>query len=254
MTIFRFPRSARHATLAAGLAACLTLAMAAQAATPVVVPATPQNVLNLGVAASREVVQDTLAITLAVSREGADASALQSDLRQILDTALTQARRAARTGYVDVRTGTFSINPRYVSRPGGASAQSGWQGRAELVLEGTDTGAISQLAGRLAGLTVVRVSFSLSREARERVEAEVEADAIGRFKARADSYARQFGFAGYSLREVAVGAGDSVAAPIQAVRAARMSVGGSADEYQPVEPGKTTVSVTVSGSIQLLPK
>ena len=77
------------------------------------------------------------------------------------------------------------------------------------------------------------MSFSLSREARERVEAEVEADAIGRFKARADSYARQFGFAGYSLREVAVGAGDSVAAPIQAVRAARMSVGGSADEYQP---------------------
>ncbi|MBK8768267.1 MAG: SIMPL domain-containing protein [Burkholderiaceae bacterium] len=254
MTIFRFPRSARHAALAAGLAACLTLAMAAQAATPVVVPATPQNVLNLGVAASREVVQDTLAITLAVSREGADASALQSDLRQILDTALTQARRAARTGYVDVRTGTFSINPRYVSRPGGASAQSGWQGRAELVLEGTDTGAISQLAGRLTGLTVARVAFSLSREARERVETEVEADAIGRFKARADSYARQFGFAGYSLREVSVAAGDSVAVPMQAVRAARMSVAGGADEFQPVEPGKTTVSVTVSGSIQLLPK
>ena len=175
MTIFRFPRSDRHAALAAGLAASLTLAMAAQASTPVVVPATPQNVLNLGVAASREVVQDTLAITLAVSREGADASALQSDLRQILDTALTQARRAVRSGYVEVRTGTFSINPRYVSRPGGASAQSGWQGRAELVLEGTDTGAISQLAGRLTGLTVARVAFSLSREARERVETEVAA-------------------------------------------------------------------------------
>ena len=86
------------------------------------------------------------------------------------------------------------------------------------------------------------------------VETEVEADAIGRFKARADSYARQFGFAGYSLREVSVAAGDSVAVPMQAVRAARMSVAGGADEFQPVEPGKTTVSVTVSGSIQLLPK
>ena len=57
---------------------------------------------------------------------------------------------------------------------------SGWQGRAELVLEGSDTAAISQLAGRLAGLTVARVGYSLSREAREKAEADITAQAIGR--------------------------------------------------------------------------
>lgn len=250
MTHFPIRRVARHAALAASL----TVAMAAQAAPPVMVQASPQNVVNLGVAASREVIQDTLTITLAVTREGADPSALQTDLRQVLDTALTQARRAARPGLVDVRTGAFSINPRYVSRPGGASAQSGWQGRAELVIEGTDTGAISQLSGRVTGTTVARVAFSLSREARERVEGEIEAEAISRFKTRADSYARQFGFGGYSLREVAVGAADSGVVQMKVMRAAPMASASGGDEFQPVEPGKTTVTVTVSGSIQLLPK
>lgn len=252
MTIFRFPRSARHAALATGLAACLTLAMAAQAATPLVVAATPQNVLNLGVAASREVVQDTLAITLAVSREGADASALQSDLRQILDTALTQARRAARTGYVDVRTGTFSINPRYVSRPGGASAQSGWQGRAELVLQGRDFARITATAGKIQSMAISQIAFDLSREARARVESEAQAKAIEAFKGRATELARGFGFTGYTLREVSVSSNEMAPGPrprMLAMEAKAMSV--ASDAPVPVEAGKAQVTVTLSGSVQL---
>jgi predicted secreted protein len=216
--------------------------------------AAPQNVLNLSADASREVPQDLLSITLAATREGTDAAAVQAQLRQALDAALAEARKAVRAGQLDLRTGAFHVSPRYAARTGAAPAIVGWQGRAELVLEGSDTAAISQLAGRLSGLTVSRVAFSLSREARDKVEAEVAAQAIDRFKARATAHAQRFGYASYSLREVSVTGdetGGSAPAPMLRAAAAPMAM---ADQAQPVEPGKTTVTVNVNGSIQLSPR
>ena len=233
------------------LALWLTGGAAALAQAPLQAP--PKNVLSLSAEASLEVVQDLLQITLSTTKEGADASTVQSQLRQALDAALTQARKVAQPQLLEVRTGAFSIAPRYATKPGGSgNTITGWQGRAELVIEGSDTAAISQLAGRLTSLTVARVAFGLSREARERAEAEVAAQAIALFKGRAESYARQFGFGGYSLREVAVGSGDvATAVPNYQVRAL---AAGMADEAQPVEAGKSLVTVNVSGSIELTPR
>lgn len=239
--------------------ACLALVGAVQAqSNPVTVwQAAPQNVLNLSAEASREVPQDLLAITLAATREGAEAGPVQAQLRQALDAALAEARKSARAGQVDVRSGAFQISPRYAARTGAAPTIAGWQGRAELVLEGSDIATISQLAGRLGGtggLTVARVAFGLSREARDKVEAEVVAQAIDRFKARAAAHAQQFGYASYSLREVSVNGGETGGpspAPMFRAAAAPMAM---AEAAQPVEPGKTTVSVSVSGSIQLSPR
>lgn len=235
------------------LAACLAGSGAVLAQTPALVQAPPKNVLSLSAEASQEVAQDLLSITLSTTKEGADASGVQSQLRQALDAALAQARKAAQPKLLEVRTGAFSIAPRYAAKPGSSgNTITGWQGRAELVIEGSDTAAISQLAGRLTSLTVARVAFGLSREARERVEAEVAAQAITRFKGRAESYARQFGFGGYSLREVAVGSGDvATVAPSYRVRALGATM---ADEAQPVEAGKSLVTVNVSGSIELTPR
>ena len=89
---------------------------------------------------------------------------------------------------------------------------SGWTGTAELILEGRDFGRITQTAGRIQSMTLGGVSFGLSREQRARVESEAQAIAIERFKAKAAS---------------------------------------AADASVPVEPGRSTVSVTVSGSVQL---
>ncbi|MBL8350984.1 MAG: SIMPL domain-containing protein [Burkholderiaceae bacterium] len=244
------PRSA-----AAWLAAAIVVAAPAaraQAVAQTLAITAPQNVVSLSAEASREVPQDLLSISLAVVREGAEAAAVQTQLRQVLDSALAEARKAARPGgAVDVHTGAFTLSPRYAPKPtAGGNNISGWLGRAELVIEGSDIAAISQLAGRLNMLTVSRVAFGLSREARAKAEAEVAAQAIARFRERAEAYARHFGFGSYSLREVAVGSGDMVNPPLPAFRARPMAAG-MAEEVQPVEAGKATVSVTVSGSVQL---
>jgi predicted secreted protein len=207
----------------------------------------PQNVLSLSVSASAEVTMDLLSVTLSTTREAADAATVQSQLRQALDSALAEARRAARPGQLEVRTGDFSLYPRYAPKGG----ITGWQGRAEMVVEGRDTQAIAQLTGRLPTLSISRVAYGLSREARERVEADVTAQAITRFRERAAAQTQQFGFGSYALREVQVGAQEPppyAAAPMLRMKAA----GAASDESLPVEAGKATVMSTVSGSVQML--
>lgn len=229
----------------------LALALLASAAVAQAqVQAAPQNVVNLSAEASLELPQDLLVVTLSVTREGFEPATVQAQLRQALDSALAEARKAVRAGQLDLRTGSFSVSPRYAAKPTpGGNNINGWLGRAELVIEGKDIAAISQLAGRLSTLQVVRTVFGLSREAREKVESEVAAQAISRFRARAQAYAQLFGFGSYVLREVAVGGGE-VGAPMLR---ARLMGAAPAEESQPVEAGKALVSVTVSGSIQLSP-
>lgn len=230
------------------LAAAGVLAVAATGARaqPVATLPVPQNLVQLSASATAEVPQDWLMLTLSTSREGPDAEVVQTQLKQALDTALQQARKRALAGQLDVRTGNFQLSPRY-SREGRIT---GWQGSAALVLEGRDFGRIAALAGAIQTLTIGGAQFSLSREEHNRVEAEVQTMAIERFKAKAGEIARGFGFVGYGLREVSVNANDQEfsARPRMMAMQAKASV---ADAPVPLEAGKSTVMVTVSGSVQL---
>ena len=226
-----------------GVAFCAALLGGAAAAAAETPP--PQGVVSLSASASVEVVRDLLTITLSTTREGADAATVQSQLKQALDAALAEAKRAARPGQLEVQTGNFSISPRYTNK----GASNGWQGSAELVLEGRDMQAIGQLTGRITTLTISRVGYNLSRELREKSEGEVAARAIGRYRAKAADYARQFGYTGYTIREVSVGTNESPPFRPAMMQARSLAVG--SEEALPVEPGKGTVTVSVSGTVQL---
>jgi len=230
------------AWIAAGVLLVTTAAAGAQSM-PFMPP--PQNVLQLSASGTVEVLQDMLTMNLTTTREGSDANAVQAQLKAALDAALAEARKAASTGQMDVRTGNFSLYPRY-GRDGRITA---WNGSAELVLEGRDFARIAQTAGRIQTMTVGNANFGLSREQRTKVEAEAQAIAIDRFKAKAAEIAKGFGFAGYGLREVSVSANDQGFAP----RAPRLMAATSAvsQEPVPVEAGKSSVTVNVSGTVQL---
>jgi predicted secreted protein len=209
-------------------------------------PVAPSQVVHLSARAFKEVPQDWLRISLNTSRDGADAAAVQNQLRQALEAALAVARAASQPQALEVRTGGFSLQPRYSNN----GKITGWQGSVELVLEGRDFNRISSTAGRIQTLTVGQVGFSLSREAQQALESEVQTLAIERFKQRAAEAARAFGFDAFRLREVSIGSADPGGGPIQP-RLMAMQAPAMADEALPVEAGKSTVSVTVSGSVQL---
>ncbi len=234
-----------RAVAAASLLVAASLASVARADTP-----PPQGVLGLTANASVEVAKDLIAVTLSTSREGSDANAVQAQLKQALDAALAEAKKAARPGQLDVQTGNFSLYPRYANATSSNRATiSGWQGSAELIVEGRDMAAIGQLTGRIATMTIGRVAYRLSREASQRVEGDIAAEAIAAFRAKATSYAKLFGYGGYAVREVTVATSDPQPGPIPTMRMQAASA--SPSEALSVEPGKALVTATVNGTIQM---
>jgi len=225
------------------LACCLAISVWGPAMAQVVPP--PQNVLQLTASGTVDVQQDLLSLVLTTTREGTDANLVQAQLKAALDAALAEARKSAQAGQLEVRTGNFGLYPRYEQ----ANRISGWRGTAELVLEGRDFPRITQTAARIQSMTLAGVSFGLSREQRAKVEGEAQAIAIERFKAKAAELARSFGFSGYGLREVAVNSNDQGFSPRQ--RFAEAPMAAAANMPVPVEAGKSAVTVTLSGSVQL---
>lgn len=208
----------------------------------------PRNVVQLSATGTVEVQQDLLVLSLATSKEAADAATVQTQLKQALDAALAEAKRNAQPGQLDVRTGPFGLYPRY----GKDGKINGWQGRAELVLEGRDFARITTTAGKIQSMAISQVAFGLSREARAKVEGEAQTQAIEQFKARAADLAKGFGFSNYALREVAVNSNESMPGPrprMMEMKSSATLMG--ADSSVPVEAGKAQVIVNVSGSVQM---
>jgi predicted secreted protein len=219
-------------------AACI----AARAETP-----PPSGVVALTASATAEVPKDMMTITFSVTRDGPDPNAVQAALKQALDAALAEARRAAKPGQVDVQTGAFSLYP----RTSGKGLITNWQGTAELAVEGRDMPAIAQLAGRISTMTVGRVGYGLSREARQKSEADVTGEAVARYRAKAADAAKAFGYGGYVIREVNVSSNEPPPF-IPLARAQMMSKDSSAEGAAlPVEAGRAAVTVTVSGTVQM---
>lgn len=208
--------------------------------------AVPRNVVQLSASGAVEVQQDLLTITLSTTKEGADPAMVQTQLKQALDMAMQQAKLFAEPRALEVKTGAFSLQPRY-SRDGKIAA---WVGFAELVLEGRDFARMGSAAGRIQGLTIANTSFSLSREAQAKVENQAQEMAIERFKSKASDIAKGFGFAGFTLREVNISHADAdysmrprmLSAPMKAM---------ASDAPLPMEAGKSWVQIQVSGSVQL---
>ena len=229
------------------IAACALYVTASSAFTQNMRMEIPQNIASLQASGSVETQQDLLMISMNTTKDGVEAASVQTLLKTALDSALAEAKKAAQPGQLDVRTGSFSLYPRY----GRDGKINGWQGSTELVLEGRDFARISATAGKIQTMTLGQVSFALSREARAKVEGEAQAQAIDRFKAKASEIAKSFGFAGYALREVTVNANDQAYAPRPRMMAMEAKSSMASDAPVPVEAGRSTVVVTVNGFVQM---
>lgn len=235
----------------ARLLTVLTLTSAAHsglvAAQVLPLPPVPSNIVNISASGFLEVPQDWLSMSLNTTKEGPDAATVQNQLKVALDAALAVAKSSAQPQQLEVRTGQFALYPRYTT----AGKINGWQGSTELVIEGRDFARISATAGKIQTLTMGNVGFSLSRDAQQKLEADVQALAIERFKTRADAVTKGFGFTGYSLREIAISSADQGGGQPYPRAMAMQAKAAMSDAPVSVEAGKSMVNVTVSGSIQM---
>lgn len=205
------------------------------------------RILVFSASASTEVLQDWVSLSLAQQVEAADAAQVQRQLKQVLATALERAREQASAGQLEVSTGALQVSPRY----GSNGRLNGWAGRAELILAGRDLAGIASLAGKVEGMTISQVRWSLSPALRQQAEDQAQAQAVQRFRAKARSLTEQFGFKDYSLREIQVSE-DGAGRPVQPLMSRSMAAVADGAPV-PLEAARTTVNVTVSGSVQLMP-
>ncbi|MEP6505295.1 MAG: SIMPL domain-containing protein [Betaproteobacteria bacterium] len=229
-------------TLAVASALCATLVAPASAQ---VAPKDPEGVLSLNSSATVQVPNDWISVQFSTTKDGTDAASVQAALKDALAIAMAQARQVAKgDGHVEVQGGGFSLQPRL--NPKGIV--NGWTGTTSLWVQGRDMGTIAELAGRVQSMTVGSLDYSVSREAREKVEGEVAAQAIARFRAKAADYAKAFGYASFVMREVNVST-DSGSPPPRVF--ARAKVASAMSESMPVEAGTGAVTSNVNGTVQL---
>lgn len=225
------------------LAASLLSTTAAIASAQTVPP--PSGVLSLSAQAATEVPTDVVHLTLAAEQEGAEPSAISSALSARTQAVLAQAKR---TAGVEAQSGGFTIHPN-TDRNGRIST---WRGRSEIVLQSNDFAAVSKLAGELANqMQVQNVAFSLSREARQAAETKLADQAVAAFRDKAQATTKLFGYGSYSIREVSVNESGGMVPPMPRMYAAK-AMSADAGAPIPVEGGKTQVTVSVNGSVQML--
>lgn len=205
--------------------------------------ASPTGVLSLSAQASAEVPQDIVHITLFHEQQSDSPSALTATLKQKTGQAL---RLAKRQSAVSVQTGAFTVYP-FTNRDG---RLNGWRGRAELLLESRDFAAAAKLAGELTQIMQIGgVRFSLSAQTKRQAQEKLALEAIAAFRRQAKSAAQAFGYGGYTICKVSVSHSGAGFEPQSILRT--YAVSPTPQNEVPLEAGKTALTVTVSGSVQM---
>ncbi|KIG04097.1 hypothetical protein AWB72_00827 [Caballeronia concitans] len=224
--------------------AALTFSATAVAQTVIASPQ-PSGVLSLSAQASAQVPQDVVTITLFYEQEAADPSSLTTTLNQRAEAALREAKGV---DGVTAKSGAFSVYPS-TDRDGKISA---WRGRTEVVLESHDFAAASKLAGKMSSsMQVGNVTFSLSPEAQRAAAQKLSTQAIDSFRKQAQAASQAFGYGSFTIREVNVGQSGAAPRPVMMMQARGMSADAKMAAPMALEAGTTTVTVDVSGSVQM---
>lgn len=205
------------------------------------------DIIQLSTTASVSASQDLLKMSLSTTKEGLEASQVQEQLKKAVDEALKQLKTNASPTTYSVQTGSFSLNPRYSNQ----GKLNGWQGSAELSIEGKDFGAIAQAAGAVKSMVINSTTFSLSEEKRLEANAKAQSIAIERFKVKSQSIAKSFGYSAYNLKNVVISEAGSDNEPIYAARSKNIAFAMADSAPVPVQGGNSDVVVRVNGSIVL---
>lgn len=198
-------------------------------------------VIDLSAEASRAAANDMARATAYV--EAGDAA--PAELAKRVNGAIAAALQTAKNyPAVKTRSGATHTYPNY----GKDGRITGWRMRSELLLESGDMAALSELIGKFqANLAVGNLMLMPAPETRRKAEDDAMLDAIAVFQAKAKLAAGALDKP-YRVRRLSIAqVGQPPVIPI--MRSARMAAAEAAPA--PIEAGESSVSVTVSGQIEL---
>jgi len=228
-------------------AALLVLAFAA---TPALAaePAKPDGTLiDFRVDVQKSVANDLGRAAAYVELTGADPGEVARKVKGAIGDGLAVAK--AQPG-VTVKSGNTHTWPLYSNGAKGGRTIEGWRMRSELQLESRDAAALSAAVGKLqAALAVGGIAFAPAPETRRKAEDEATLEAIEAFTAKAARIAATLKKP-YRIRQLSVNGGGNFPQPYPMARGAALMAAEAAP--MPVEAGESSVTVNVSGQIELI--
>lgn len=234
-------------TGAVGLAALPSIA---QAALPTTQGNALNNTLNYGIlnfsaSASRKVDNDQTNAMMTKVVQNRSSTEVANQITLTLNRAVEVAKKYPS---VQVTTGNQSTYPQYDKN----QKISGWTGNASLNLKGTDTVAMSKLIAELqAFMTLDGLSFSVSDATRRKVNQDLMIEASSAFQQQARALLPVWQARDYQLVNLDFSqGGDYGRYPVPMMMAKAENASGLAD--QNFQAGESTITVTATGSVQLV--
>ncbi len=198
--------------------------------------------INFRVSATKEVDNDTLVVVMYYGRDGQHPTSMADDVNRTIAWAVELARQASG---IKVQTLQYRQEPVYRNR-----SISSWKVRQSIRLESSDVTTLSRLVGELQErLSVSSLRYTISPEVRLGVEDELIALALDRFGRRGKLIADELGRSDYRIVAMDVTTSGGSPAPVR-MRAVTMAES-SRVTAPTLEPGVQSVTVQVSGTIEL---
>ncbi len=200
--------------------------------------------VNFSVEAIAEVESDTLVAVLYTQREGDNLPRLSDQVNKTIGSAV---KRSKKEKGIEVQTLSYQTHPVYKNQ-----RLTGWRVKQSFKLESREIEKLSELIGELQKTVAVKsVSYKVSPELRSKKEERLVGESIQAFKDRAGQIVNHLGRAGYRMINMDV---RTSSAPVRPVRLHSAMAMEKAAAPPTIEPGKQTMKVIASGSIELLIK
>ena len=219
--------------------------VAAVAAKTAIAYETPQSYdrINFQVSAIEKVENDTLVVVMYSERSGQAPSVIADEVNRNIDWGVDLAKK---NSAIKVQTLNYRQDPLYKNQ-----SISGWKVRQSIQLESTEVASLSALLGELQSrLSVASLRYTVSPTRRDKVESRLIAEALNRFKSRGEQITVELGRTGYRIVNLDVITSGRSPAPVR-MRAVAVMAESNAVSAPSIEPGVQTVSVQVSGAIEL---
>ena len=208
---------------------------------------TPQyRIVNLQAEVVRKVANDEMQASLYAEFNEKDAATLANKLNTTINQANQQAKKYSQ---IKITTGNQNTYPIYNDK----NQLTSWRGRAEINLNSQDFKATSELIAKLQeNLQLQNISFTVSKEQRQKVENELYVEASKAFQQRANLLLNPWNASGYELVNLNLNTQNSYRPPVMMAMAndAVMMKSGRV-ESQNYEAGDSEITVIASGSVQL---
>lgn len=197
--------------------------------------------VHLSTTATGQIDNDTMVAVVYVEEEGGDVSALSAAVNRKIRWGLDQVKKYAAIKH---QTNTYSSHPVYHN-----NKIKGWRVRQSLRLESQDMALMSQVLGKLQSqLALQSMQFTVSPSSKNRKDQKLIDEALEAFDKRASQVASKLGRKGYNIVDINIAtSGNRGVQPMYKMRAMAAEL----DAAPAVSAGEQTVTVTVSGSIEL---